>query len=318
LRPFRVASFLIASVAYAASASVMPVSAAVTPIGVKTTSLHEFLPSAGMDSGSGDTYFAWSQNRQARPGHHDAYLDITIGSTTSTIKLNAKGTLGWGAGIDGTQLVFQEVPNDTRNSGLVLYDISTATRLPTPPGLNSTAWQWGPTMSGDWILYGENSRRQDFSRVMLHNTTTDEERIVAESSFAKFSVFQGQVNGDYATYHRDRKGHSDVFVYQISTGDRTKVPNPNDRYNYRGAVTADGTVYYARSALGCGNNVRIYRWSVTAPADPVLINALPDGKEIAGRVFVFNDGSSTTVYFDRLSCRSGNSDIYRLDDADTA
>jgi hypothetical protein len=97
-----------------------------------------------------------------------------------------------------------------------------------------------------------------------------------------------------------------------------KVPNPNDRYNYRGAVTSDGTVYYARSALGCGNNVRIYRWSVTAPADPVLINALPDGKDIAGRVFAFNDGSSTTVYFDRLSCRSGASDIYRLDDADTA
>jgi hypothetical protein len=67
-------------------------------------------------------------------------------------------------------------------TAFVLYDISTAARLPTAPGLNSRAWQWGPTMSGDWILYGENSRRQDFSRVMLHNTTTDEERIVAESS----------------------------------------------------------------------------------------------------------------------------------------
>jgi hypothetical protein len=318
MRPYRLASLLIAFFAYAASTSLVPVSAAVTPVGVKTTSLHEFLPSAGMDIGSGETYFAWSQNRPARPGHHDAYLDITNGPTITTIKLNAKGTLGWGSGIDGTRLVFQEVPNDTDNSGLVLYDISSATRLPTPPGLNSRAWQWGPTMSGDWILYGENSRRQDFSRVMLHNTTTDEERIVAQSSYARFSVFQGQVNGDYATYHRDRRGHSDVFVYQISTGDRTKVPNPNDRYNYRGAVTADGTAYYVRSAKGCGNNVRIYRWSVSAPADPVLINDLPDGKEIAGRLFAFNDGSSTALYFDRLSCRSGASDIYRIDDADTA
>jgi hypothetical protein len=317
MRPHRLAAFLIGSVAYAASASVTPVSAAVTPVGVKTTPLYEFLPSAGMDSVSGDTYFAWSQNSQARPNHNDAFLDITSGST-STIKLNAKGTFGWGAGIDGTHLVFQEVPNDTRNSGLVLYDISSAARLPTPPGSNSRAWQWGPTMSGDWILYGENSRRQNFSRVMLHDTTPGEERILAESSYTRFSVFQGQVNGDYATYHRDRKGHSDVFAYQISTGERTKVPNPNDRYNYRGAVTADGSVYYARSAKGCGNNVRIYRWSVTAPADPVLINALPDGKEIAGRVFAFNDGSSTAVYFDRLSCRSGASDIYRLDNADTA
>jgi hypothetical protein len=317
MKPHRLATFLIGFFAYAASVSVTPVSAAITPVGVKTTPLYEFLPSAGKDTGSGDVYFAWSQNSEARPNHHDAYLDVTNGST-SMIKLNAKGTFGWGAGIDGTRLVFQEVPKDTRNSGLVLYDISAATRLPTPPGLNSRAWQWGPTMSGDWILYGENSRRQNFSRVMLHNTTTAEERIVAQSTFTRFSVFQGQVNGAYATYHNDRRGHSDVFVYQISTRDRTKVPNPNDRYNYRGAVTADGTVYYARSARGCGNNVRIYRWSVAAPADPVLITALPDGKEIAGRVFAFNDGSSTAVYFDRLSCRTGASDIYRLDNADTA
>jgi hypothetical protein len=263
MRPFRLASFVIGFFAFAAGTSVMPISAAVAPVGVKTTSLYEFLPSAGMDGGSGDTYFAWSQNRQARPGHYDAYLDITSGPTTTTIKLNAKGTLGWDAGIDGTQLVFQEVPNDSSNSGLVLYDVPSETRLPTSPGSNSRAWQWGPTMAGDWILYGENSRRQDFSRVMLHNTTTD-------------------------------------------------------RYNYRGAVTADGTAYYVRSAKGCGNNVRIYRWSVSAPADPVLINDLPDGKEIAGRLFAFNDGSSTALYFDRLSCRSGASDIYRIDDADTA
>jgi hypothetical protein len=191
VRAHRVASFTIAFFAFAVGMSVTPVSAALTPVGVKTTSLDEFLPSAG-NNGAGDSYFAWSQNRQARPGHHDAYLDITSGPTTTTIKLNAKGTLGWGAGIDGSRLVFQEVPNDTRNSGLVLYDISSATRLPTTPGLNSRAWQWGPTMSGEWILYGENSQRQDFSRVMLHNTATDEERILAESSYARFSVFQGQ------------------------------------------------------------------------------------------------------------------------------
>src|SRR4029450_8338423 len=112
-------------------------------VGVKTTSLDEFLPSAG-NNGTGDSYFAWSQNRPARPDHHDAYLDTTTRLTTTTIKLNAKGTLGWGAGIDGTELVFQEVPNDTRNSGLVLYDIPTDTRLPTPPGSNWGAWPRGP------------------------------------------------------------------------------------------------------------------------------------------------------------------------------
>lgn len=295
----------------------IPASAAIPAVGVKTTSLDEFAPSAGMDAGSGASSFAWSQNSEAKPNHYNAYLDINDGSTITRTRLNASGTFGWGAGIDGTTLVFQEVPSDTGNSDLVLYDIPSATRLPAPSGLNNRFWQWGPTMSGDWILYGENSRGRHFSRVMLHNASTGEERTLAESTFTAFNVWQGQVSGDYAVYYKTSTWNA--FIYQISTGDTTKVPNPNDRPTYTPAVTADGTVYYARSANGCGKHVRIYRWSVVTPADPpVLLTELPDGKEISQRLYAFNDGTSTTVYFDRFRCRGGASNIYRLDNAETA
>lgn len=311
----RVARALAGVLAVGVWASVTPASAVIAPVGVKTTPLNEAGAAAGVDTGSGDSSFSWYQNSERAPKHYNAYLEINGGSM---IRLNASNTFGWDGGIDGTTLVFQEVPQDTGNSNLVLYDIPSATRLPDPTGLNGRAWQWGPTISGDWILYGENSRGSDFSRVMLHDRSTGEERTLAESSFDAFNVWQGQVNGDYAVYYRTGRAWN-VVVYQISTGQRTTVPNPNNRFNYTPAVTADGTVYYARSGNGCGVNVRIYRWSVVNPADPpVLLRDIPDGGEIADGLFAFNDGVSTSVYFDRFRCSGGDSNIYRLDDADTA
>lgn len=314
-RRSRAARVLVGALALGAWASVTPASAAITPVGVKTTSLYEAGPSAGMDTGSGDSYFAWYQNSERAPRHFNAYLDTNGGST---IRLNARNSFGFAGGIDSTTVVFQEVLEDTGNSDLVLYDIASATRLPDPSGLNGRAWQWGPTISGTWILYGENSRRQDFSRVMLHDTSTGEERILTESSYRAFNVWQGQVSGDYAVYYKTSRAWN-VFVYTISTGQTTKVPNPNHKDNYRPAITADGTVYYVHAGNSCGENVRIYRWSVANPTDPsVLLMALPDGAEIAERLYAFNDGVSTSVYFDRFRCSGGGSNIYRLDDADTA
>jgi hypothetical protein len=71
MKPFRVASFTIAFLAFAVGTSVRPVSAAAL-VGVKTTSLDEFLPSVG-NNGAGDSYFAWSHNRPARPGTSSNY-----------------------------------------------------------------------------------------------------------------------------------------------------------------------------------------------------------------------------------------------------
>ena len=171
------------------------------------------------------------------------------------------------------------------------------------------------SISGDWVLYGENRPEGNWSRVNLFNLTTGEQRTLAESTFRAFSVDAGQVAGDYAVYGKG----PNVFVYRISTGNKTKVPVPKDRWNYTPAVTADGTVYFVRSGEGCGVNVRIYRWSLLSPAtSPVRLTTLPSGKDTNGRLYAFNDGTSTTLYFDRYNCRTGSSDIYNLPAADTA
>ena len=116
----------------------VPSGATTTPVGVKTTSLYEFAPSAGWESVSGDRYLAWSQNVASHPRQFNAYLQINSGTP---VKLNDRGTLGWGAGIDGTKMIFQQASDD--DSQLVLYDIASRTSLPAPQGLNHPAsWQW--------------------------------------------------------------------------------------------------------------------------------------------------------------------------------
>jgi len=50
----------------------------------------------------------------------------------------------------------------------------------------------------------------------------------------------------------------------------------------------------------------------------VVIATLPDGRDARTTFALDETGGSTTMYFDRLACRRGRSDIYRIPDADTA
>ena len=48
------------------------------------------------------------------------------------------------------------------------------------------------------------------------------------------------------------------------------------------------------------------------------VAVLPDGRD-ALTTFAFDEmDGSTTMYFDRINCRNGNSGIFRIPDADTA
>ena len=87
----------------------------------------------------------------------------------------------------------------------------------------------------------------------------------------------GQVNGDYAVYTHCGKVTCNVFRYQISTGQRVKMPNASARrVQYAPSVSADGTVYYASSRFACGKDVRIRRFVVVTRR--LADDALPAGR----------------------------------------
>ena len=177
---------------------------------------------------------------QSRPGHPHSFDVYVKQAGLPRYKVNQRGQ-GFAGGIDGTTLIWQSVRN--HDSNLRLFDLSTHVRS-VPTGVNTRRWEFWPSMSGDWILYGQSwSQRPINWRVILHNETSAETRILAERiNRPHAEVEPGQVNGDFATWgtFNSRTGTSQVVLYQISTSTKPRIPEPTGKVQYYPAVTAAG------------------------------------------------------------------------------
>ena len=246
------------------------------------------------------------------------------------MRINPTGTQSYGATIDGTTIVYDEHTHGPRGSDLYFTDAVTPDRQPPPEGVNTRVDEIRPSLSGDYLLFTwSNSNRVGFNkswrRVVLFNLMTGEETVLRERMSRRTYLVSGQVNGDWATFESCRFNfdvgfhNCNQFRYEISATDLTKIANPGQQ-QYGGGVSDDGTVYVIRSGKRdfwpCGVHAKIVRMPLTGSG--VVIAKLPDGQD-ALTAFAFDEaGGSTTLYFDRFSCRNGRSGIYRIPDADTA
>ena len=274
-----------------------------TPQPVVTAKGRQVIPSAA----PAGAYLAYSQSR---PGHPDQYDVYAKAAGTARFKVNKRGQ-AFGGGIDGTTLIWQSIRNG--QSDLRLFDLASHTGS-VPAGVNTRRWEFWPTISGDWVLYGQTwSFRPRNWRVILHNTNTSETRILDERVNRRHTqVTPGQVNGDYATWssYNSRTSTGNVFLYQISTATKTKLPAPTGKVQYFSSVTPAGTVFYVRSGVGCGNHVTLREYST---GTDTLLARLPAGYDVATKTFAVDEGSGvTSVYFDRVQCSTGKSHIYKI------
>ena len=272
-----------------------------TPESVVTAKGRQIRPSAAL----GGRYLAYSQSR---PGYFEAFDVYVKPAGRRRFKVNARGQ-GFAGGIDGTTLIWQSVLSG--QSDLRLFDLASHARS-VPHGVNTRRFEFWPTISGDWILYGQSWRRFSNWRVILHNTTSSETRILDERVNRPHTrLSPGQVNGDYATWEsvNDRTLVLNVFRYQISTATTTKLPRPTGKLQYYPSVAPDGTVFYVRSGLGCGHTVlREYAGGVDTP-----LARLPRGYDVFSNTFAVDEGGGvTSVYFDRVQCSTGKSHIYKV------
>ena len=224
--------------------------------------------------------------------------------------MNAPGTSGYNGGIDGTTLVYQQVRRG--QSDLRLFDLVTQQRS-IPAGVNTPQWEWRPSISGQWVMFGrENLRTRPVkTRVLLYDTATSQTITLVDT--AGFSE-PGQVNGDYAVYTHCGRVTCNVFRYQISTGQRVRMPNAlSRRVQYAPSVSADGTVYYASSRFTCGKDVRIRRF-VVGHASASLMTLLPAGRDVITTYADDMADGTTRVLHDRGSCKGSSNDIYRVID----
>jgi hypothetical protein len=254
----------------------------------------------------GGTYLAYDQSRPGHPNQFDVYVKP---AGERRFKVNTQG-VAYGGGIDSTTVIYQSVRNG--QSDLRLFDLVTHARS-APAGVNSKRWEWLPTISGDWILYGQQwGSRPVNGRVILHDTNTAETRILDEQiGKPRRLLSPGQVNGDFATWDRYTPlSHTEnVFLYQISAQAKTKIPVPTGKVQYSSSVTPTGTVFYARSGLGCGTHVTLHEY---ASGTDTLLARLPNGYD-SFRTFAVDEGAGvTSLYFERFQCSRGKSHIYKL------
>ena len=275
-------------------------------------------------SSASDGYLVWSANSEGKPNRYHSYVRADGGQP---VRINPTGTHSSGAAIDQTTIVYEEA--DRRDTDLYFTDAVNPDRQPPPDGVNTRASEFHPSLSGDYLLFTRtNSNRVGFNkswrRVVLVNLMTGDETVLRERASRRAYLIGDQVNGDWATFESCRFrdftfSNCNVFRYQISTEDLTKVDNPGQQ-QYAGGVSGDGTVYMLRSGnrdyWECGRHAKIVRMPITGPGE--VISKLTDGRD-ALTAFAFDEpGGSTTLYFDRFSCSGGTSGIFRIPDADTA
>lgn len=271
-----------------------------------------------------DGDLVWSQTRIDSSRPHSFLLP----DGGDRVRLNPIGTSSSTAVIDGTTVVFQR---SRRGDGdLRFYDVTTGVRSALPEGINTDADESAPALSGDWLLFRRMNTnkvpfRDAFARLILVNLDTLERRRLVDARATRRFVLPDQVNGDWLTYEtcalrNVQFSNCQVWLYQISTDTRARLPNPGLQ-QYAGGVTSDGTVYLVRSgdeeAWRCGVNARIVR--VPLGEDGEGIAGLRDGRDALATFAVEEGDGSVTLYVERDDCEDfDETGIYRILNADTA
>lgn len=181
-----------------------------------------------------------------------------------------------------------------------IYDLVSGNFVDAPSGVNTSASENRPSVSGDHLLFGRGPVNKPSTRAVLYDLVSGTSEVIAKADY----VWVGPVNGDWIVYQVcNRSCH--IYRFQISTGERTTVPVPR-KWNYFPIIDDDGTVYFGASGWDCGRNVRLMSHVPGAPSSTV-VQRFPDGIDIFPSDVVDHE-----IYFGRYNCRQEQGDIYRL------
>jgi len=293
-----------------------PAHALIAPIRVKGGSGAQVLPAVNAND------FGWSANSTARPNHYDAFAQRKSGGAIK--KVNGPRTIGYMGAFDGdtSTIFYQQVGG--YSSDIYTDDfLAPGTRTPVS-AINTTLWEYQPSVSPGYILFGRNDFRRASApwKILLYNRNNGQMTLLDQATYRCRCVFPGQVTDQYATWTRCSRTGCAVKYYDIANHTTSQVANPHGKLQYVPSVSAStGDIYFAASGFGCGKHVALYRWNPAAGGDPDRIATLPDGYDVFWSTFTLDGsgGSHQDVYFDRTVCGGHYyADIYELNDADTA
>jgi WD40 repeat protein len=257
---------------------------------------------------SGDgSYLMWSERTRYKAADTTVFVSKAGGRR---IRVNAKGTEGFSGGIDGSRLVYQQARR--LKSDIMFYDLARNKRRPVSRKVNSRLWEYYPSVSGPWLLFGRVNLRATDRRVMLANLETGRVTTIDRMRGRRSYLVPGQMNGRYATWVKCTS-RCDIYRYDASTRKKIRVPNPNIVDLFGPSVTADGTVYFGRSSGKCGRDIRLVKYE---DGKVSVVMDLAPGHDFFTS-FVFERDGKTGLYFDMLECpgfEELQSDVYLIDD----
>lgn len=256
----------------------------------------------------GGGWIAWQQNTRKRPRHYDVLARSV--ENGSQFRVNPPGTNAANGDIEGDLLVYQQFEH--RRSGLRFFDLTTREWSKPPAGVNTDAWEYWPSTSGRWLLFGR-LQRNTTRRVILFDLSTGEVKRLAKVRGKNRFLAPGQVNGQWAVWYRcPSRAECNIVRYDISTAESDVIANADGLRYHAPSVDHEGTVYYARARSQCGNRVRIIRERVDGSSEELW--RLPNGDDI-GRTHAQVRPRGNTILYDHFSCgQAAESDVWQIVD----
>jgi hypothetical protein len=195
-------------------------------------------------------------------------------------------------------------------SDLKFFNLSSEGRSNPPRRVNTDQWEYWPSLSGRWLLFGRlygSGTRRIILFDLSTNTARRLDRVRRDGAF----LAPGQVNGDYAVWSKCRSARKcDVVRYHIPDGASKTIPNPTGQ-QHAPSVAEDGTVFFARSRGACGSGVRLVRYSLDGTS--AVLWQLPSGDDIGATSVHLDADGTTMVLYDHFACReAAESDAWRI------
>jgi hypothetical protein len=253
-------------------------------------------------------YFGWEQNSKANLDHYDVFVHRAGGKRR---KVNAPKTQAAMGGIDGNILVYQQFWG-TRTSDIRFLNLRTGKRYAPRVFVNTRLWEYWPSISGDWLLFGRRTIAGDKRRIILYNRARDAVRLLDITSSTSTFLAPGQVNGNWAVWHRCKPPTKcDVYRYNIALRATRKIPNPTDKSQYAASVTRDGTVFFARGRRTCGRGVQLMRYR---DGRPRALHRLKRGRDVGDTYASLTASGEVQLFFEQNRCGrlASGSDIFRV------
>lgn len=304
MRGTRTRTALVACALVTVVASATPAAAGVPEV-VVGTERWELEPAAS------STFEAWTEARIGRTGFRSTVYARAMGG--DRFRVSPAGSVAFTGGIDGSTLAYD------RDGDIALFDLSTRTELEVPNGVNTERGsEFSASISGPHLLFVR--LRGNRSSVVLFDLPAGTSTVLyskANTDRRVFSLFVGQVNGNYAVWNQDTFSvqadefvDADVYLHDIGGKKMARLANPQGTVQYGPSVSANGTVYFGRSGFGCGLDTQLVQQTLEGTES--ILHDFPNGRDFASSYAL--DGGTTEVYFDQGRCRGDppNQDILKV------